>query len=99
MFKFTKIILKLDERYRTTQTKLETSEQKCDQLTKKSHSNLSCSENDFGQKNIAMAQYQEKHMNIEEKMHQLQNEIEDAKMELNRVSYELFFLHNVKHFE
>lgn len=31
-----------------------------------------------------MAQYQEKHLNNEEKMHALQNEVEDAKMELNR---------------
>lgn len=44
-----------------------------------------CTENDYGQKNIAMAQYQENHLNIEEKMHSQQNEIEDTKMELNRV--------------
>jgi hypothetical protein len=76
--------LKLEERHRTTQTKLESSEQKYDQLSKKSQSSLSCSEGDFGTKSIVMAQYQEKHLNIEEKLHALQNEIEDAKMELSR---------------
>ena len=74
-----------DERYRNLQSKLETFEQKYDQLLKKSQSgNLSNLDNDLMPKNITIAQFQEKHMNIEEKLHTLQNELEDAKMELNR---------------
>jgi len=77
----------VEERLRSAQAKLESSEQKCDLLVKKSQSSLACSENDFGQKNIVMAQYQEKHLNIEEKLHALQNEVEDTNMELNRVGF------------
>ena len=49
-------LFKVEERYRNLQNKLDTSEQKYEQLVKKSHSNLSSSDNDFGPKNIAMAQ-------------------------------------------
>jgi len=77
----------VEERFRNMQSKLESSEQKCEQLVKKSQSSVSCNETDFGKKNIVMAQYQEKHINIEEKLHVLQNEIEDTKMELNRVGF------------
>lgn len=34
-------------------------------------------------------------MNIEEKLHALQNELEDAKMELNRVRIFIFFTYSV----
>ena len=50
------MLFKVEERYKNLQNKLDTSEQKYEQLVKKSHSNLSSSENDFGPKNIAMAQ-------------------------------------------
>ena len=41
--------------------------------------------NSFKINHFILLKYQEKHLNIEEKMQALQNEIEDAKMELNRV--------------
>ena len=97
----------VEERLRGAQAKLENSEQKCEQLVKKSQSKSLLSGgnnvgggggggvdlNDFGQKNqIVMAQYQEKHMDIEERLHALQNEIEDAKMELNRVNIKKIWL-------
>jgi hypothetical protein len=74
-----------EERYHNLQTKLETCEQKYEQLLKKSHSNSTNLDTDsLYPKNMTIAQYQEKHLNIEEKMHALQMEIEDAKMELTR---------------
>ena len=75
-----------EERYRNLQSKLESFEQKYEQLLKKSQSgNVNGSaENDLMPKNITIAQFQEKHMNIEEKLHSVQNELEDAKMELTR---------------
>jgi hypothetical protein len=81
-----------EERYRNLQAKLETFEQKYEQLHKRSQSSNIMSNNsadnnntnDLMPKNITMAQFQEKHMNIEEKLHSVQNELEDAKMELTR---------------
>lgn len=73
-----------EERYRNLQSKLESCEQKYEQLLKKSQTNLSGLDNDLLPKNITLAQFQEKHMNIEEKMHAMQIELEDAKMELSR---------------
>jgi len=81
-----------EERYRNLQAKLETFEQKYEQLHKRSQSSNVMSNNstdnnntsDLMPKNITMAQFQEKHMNIEEKLHSAQNELEDAKMELTR---------------
>jgi chromosome segregation ATPase len=74
-----------EERHRNLQAKLESCEQKYEQLLKKSQTtNLSGLDSDLLPKNITLAQFQEKHMNIEERMHAMQIELEDAKMELSR---------------
>lgn len=46
---------------------------------------------------ITQFKFQEKHINIEEKLQALQNELEDSKLELNRVS-SYILLSNFKEF-
>ena len=70
-----------EDKYKTLQSKLESVEIKYEQLTKKSQ-NGGPTETDI--RSLHMAQYQDKHVNIEEKIEQMQNELDDAKMELSR---------------
>ena len=71
-----------DERYKNLLSKFEAVEQKYDQLLKKNQFNSSNNLDGELTKNLSF--YQEKHVNSEEKLQSLQNELEDTKMELNR---------------
>lgn len=71
-----------DERYKNLQSKLDSVESKYEQLMKKCQNGIGSVE--FDARSLQMAQYQDKHVNIEEKIEQMQNELDDAKMELNR---------------
>lgn len=70
-----------EDRYKNLQSKLESVEIKYEQMVKKNQQGTSF-ETDI--KSLSLAQYQEKHVNIEEKLQAMQNELDDAKMELNR---------------
>jgi hypothetical protein len=84
-----------DERYKNVQSKLELAEQKHDQLAKRSSLNNTTNatttppnnnnENNSNQRQqLTMSQFQEKHIDVEEKLQTLYNEIEDTKCELQR---------------